>query len=113
MKFRFSLELVLMELKVKKGQKNLVNSTSFCKERFKGARHSSAERPATVVRLEILFRPRFRHCQHPDPVGAEEAAFLKSWKLHSELQYFDGNWFKLKIIMGKICTKFGRKSAKI
>ena len=28
MKFRFSLKLVLMELKVKKGQKTLVNSTS-------------------------------------------------------------------------------------
>ena len=96
-----------------KRAKNLVNSNSFCEQGVKEARHPSAERPATVVRLEILFRPRFRHCQHPDPVGAEEAAFLKSWKLHSELQYFDGNWFKLRIIMGKICTKFGRKSAKI
>ena len=98
-----------------KRAKNLVNSNSFREQGVKEARHPSAEteRPATVVRLEILFRPRFRHCQHPDPVGAEEAAFLKSWKLHSELQYFDGNWFKLRIIMGKICTKFGRKSAKI
>ena len=41
-----------MELSVKKHIKHF-NSISFCKERFKGARHSSAERPATGVRLEI------------------------------------------------------------
>ena len=61
MKFRFSLELVLLELQVKKGQKNLVNSNSFCEQGVKEARHPSAERPATVVRLESLFRPRFKH----------------------------------------------------
>ena len=86
MKFRFSLKLVLMELKVKKGQKNLVNSTSFCKERSKGARHSSAERPATGFRLEIPVRPQFRHFQHPGPVGVEEAAVPRSWKLHPEVE---------------------------
>jgi len=44
-----------MELSVKKHIKHF-NSILFCKDRFKGgarARHSSAERPATGVRLEI------------------------------------------------------------
>ena len=78
MKFWVSLELVLMELRMKKGRKNLVNSNSFREQGVKGARHQSAERPATVVRLEIPFRLQFCHCQHPGPVGAEEAAFPRS-----------------------------------
>ena len=77
-----------MELSVKKHIKHF-NSILFCKDRFKGgarARHSSAERPATGVRLEIPVRPQFRHFQHPGPVGVEEAAVPRSWKLHPEVQ---------------------------
>ena len=82
MKFRFSLELVLMELQVKKGKKTLSIPPPFAKSALK-------ERAIHQLRdLRLEFVSKF-------PLGP----------LWSSSQYFIGNWSKLRAIMGKICTK--------